>query len=106
MRRDQKCVPDYIPHPPGPGPNVNNVKTTMQQGLQSYHAEQMLNLLEDLYYHQDCHAKGDPYETAFRLGQRDVISFMREFKPPLDREFRAGETQPEPEPEPEDKLMP
>jgi len=29
--------------------------------------------LQSAYYHRSSHTKGDPYETAFREGQRNVI---------------------------------
>jgi len=37
----------------------------------------VLEYLEKKYYHQRTYSKGDAYHTAFREGQRDVISKIR-----------------------------
>jgi hypothetical protein len=38
--------------------------------------EKILSELSALFYDCDLHVKGDPYETAYRTGRREVIRYI------------------------------
>lgn len=60
-----------------------NTDEIMRAGLMSQASQDMLTLLEDMFYHADIMAK-DAHQTAFNCGCREVVAFMREFKPRED----------------------
>ena len=63
----------------------NTVQQIMTAGLQSPAAREMMKLLEDMFYHGELFSH-EPMKMAQLIGQRDVIAFMREFKPKEDHD--------------------
>jgi len=49
------------------------LKTDYQTTFDTKEGKRVLADLQSAYYHRSSHTKGDPYETAFREGQRNVI---------------------------------
>jgi hypothetical protein len=44
--------------------------------MSSPEGEDVLSALSEMYVFRTSHVPGDPYETAFREGQRDVANFL------------------------------
>ena len=44
--------------------------------MDSPDGEVILRNLMEMYSLRTSHVRGDPYETAFREGQRDVVNFL------------------------------
>ncbi len=44
--------------------------------MDSPDGEDILKALTEMYVFRTSHCPGDPYETAFREGQRDVANFL------------------------------
>lgn len=40
--------------------------------------EKAIEILELLFYDRPSYVKGDPYDTCYREGQRDVVGYLRE----------------------------
>lgn len=52
--------------------------------LETHQGKAMLKVLEDLFYHNDAFEEEKTHLTAFRLGQRDVVSYLLDCIPNME----------------------
>tara|TARA_Y100000588_G_scaffold22408_1_gene22655 strand:- start:307 stop:510 length:204 start_codon:yes stop_codon:yes gene_type:complete len=56
--------------------NDKTFEDTWKKLMDSPDGEVILRNLLEMYSLRTSHVRGDPYETAFREGQRDVVNFL------------------------------
>ena len=56
--------------------NDRTFEDTWKKLMDSPDGEVILRNLLEMYSLRTSHVRGDPYETAFREGQRDVVNFL------------------------------
>ncbi len=56
--------------------NDKTFEHTWKKMMDSPDGEVILRNLLEMYSLRTSHVRGDPYETAFREGQRDVVNFL------------------------------
>ena len=54
----------------------DNLATACQQVFKTRAGQNLLSLIEELYGHRRSFSKDDPYETAFKEGQRDTALYL------------------------------
>jgi hypothetical protein len=65
----------------------NREQKIIQAVLSTPQGKEFLSLLMDLFYHNNPYVKGDTHHTAYLLGQREVVAYLRDCQTNFEANF-------------------